>query len=186
MTQEKLSSAVRYIKRMLGRPSPTEAAGYFFRYIDLIPGDDPKSALIEQLESLPRALAGVSEEKSLCRYAPGKWSIREVLNHVTDTERAFAYRALWFSRGFSEPLIAYDQETAAAGAHADRVHFAAHLDEFLHVRHATLALFANMPPEGWTRGGIVSGNYVTPRALAFIAAGHAAHHLHIIEERYLA
>jgi hypothetical protein len=171
---------------MQGRPASHEAVTYFFRYIDLVPGDDPQAALLEQVDSLPSALAAVSEQQSLYRYASGKWSIRQALNHVTDTERAFAYRALWFSRGFTEPLASYDQDIAAAAAEADRIPFAAHVDEFLQVRCATLALFANMPIKGWTRGGVVSGNYVTVRALAFIAAGHAAHHLRIIQEHYLA
>src|SRR5437762_13421196 len=87
----------------------------------------------------------ILEEKSLHRYAPDKWSIRQVLNHVTDTERAFAFRALWFARGFSAPLPDYDQNIAAAGAEADRISWAEHIEEFRRVRLASISLFRNMP-----------------------------------------
>lgn len=126
----------------------------------------------------------ISEEKSLYRYAPGKWSVREVLNHVTDTERAFAFRALWFARGFQSPLDSYDQEVAAAGAEADRVTWSAHAEEFRRVRLSTVSLFKNMPPAGWARSGIASGQHVTVRALAFIIAGHLAHHAGVLKDKY--
>jgi len=102
----------------------------------------------------------------------------------TDTERAFAYRMLWFARGFETPLESYDQNLAAAGAEADRTSWAAHVEEFRRVRLATISLFRNMPAEGWTRGGIASGNRVTVRALAYIVPGHFAHHVAVVRERY--
>lgn len=174
-----------YIIGMRGRPDKSEAAEYYFLYIDQVAGDDAQAVLRNQLESWPKSLSGITEEQSLHRYAPGKWSIREVLNHITDTERAFAFRALWFSRGFDMPLPSYDQNLAAAGAGADRIAWAAHVEEFRRVRLATLSLFENMPAEGWARGGVASGNFVTVRALCFIMAGHFAHHLRILEEKYL-
>jgi hypothetical protein len=116
---------------------------------------------------------------------PDKWSIRQVLNHVTDTERAFAFRALWFARGFATPLPGYDQNIAAAGAGADGVSWSAHVEEFRRVRFSTISLFRNMPPEAWTRGGIASEKPFTVRAVAFIIAGHLAHHIAILRERYL-
>ena len=170
---------------MIGRPDSSEAAAYYFTYIDQVTGEDPQAAIADQLESSMPLLAGIPEEKSLHRYAPGKWSIRQVLNHVTDTERAFAFRALWFSRGFDVPLPGYDQNIAAAGAEADRISWAAHVEEFRRVRLATISLFANLPDGAWMRSGIASGNRVTVRALAFIIAGHAAHHVSIVRERYL-
>jgi len=108
-----------------------------------------------------------------------------VLNHVTDTERSFAFRALWFARGFDTPLPSYDQHIAAAGAEADRISWAAHIEEFRRVRLATISLFRNMPPDAWARSGIASDNRFTVRALAFITAGHVTHHLKILRERYL-
>jgi hypothetical protein len=170
---------------MTGRPHEGDAAPYYFTYIDQVAGDDALAIIQNQLEESIALLGGISEEASLHRYAPGKWSVRQLLNHVTDTERALAFRALWFARGFVTPLPGYDQNIAAAGAAADNVAWSAHLEEFRGVRQSTIALFRNMPAEGWTRSGIASDNHVTVRALAFIIAGHVAHHLKILRERYL-
>jgi hypothetical protein len=170
---------------MTGRPERSEAADYYFTYIDQIAGEDVEAVLGSQLEEAAAFFAEISEEKSLHRYAPEKWSIRQVLNHITDTERAFAFRALWFARGFDTPLPGYDQDVAVFGAEADRVPWAAHVEEFRRVRLATISLFANMPPGGWMRRGIASGNPFTVRALAYITAGHLAHHARIVRERYL-
>jgi DinB superfamily len=170
---------------MNGRPERSEAAAYYFTYIEQVASDDAQATMHNQLEASEALLAGISEEKSLYRYAPDKWSVRQVLNHVTDTERAFAFRALWFARGFDAPLPGYDQNIAAAGAEADRIGWAAHLEEFRRVRLGTISLFANLPPEAWTRTGIASDNRFTVRAMAFIVAGHWAHHEKILRERYL-
>lgn len=128
--------------------------------------------------------SGISNERSLYRYAPEKWSIRQVLNHVNDTERSFAFRALWFARGFEAPLPSYDQNVAASGAEADRVTWAAHVEEFRRVRLSTISLFSNMPTEAWTRSGIASDKPFTVRALAYIIAGHLTHHVKLLRERY--
>src|SRR6266702_3983857 len=101
---------------MIGRPQTTEAAPYYFTYIDLVKEDDIASVIERQLQESLAFFSGISEEKSLHRYAPGKWSIRQLLNHVNDTERAFAFRALWFAGGFGTPLPGYEQEVSAAGA----------------------------------------------------------------------
>ena len=96
-----------------------------------------------------------SPKKNRCTaYAPDKWSIRQVLNHVTDTERAFAFRALSFARGLESPLPSYDQNIAASGAEADQVSWAAHVEEFRRVRLSTISLFRNMPSQAWARSGI--------------------------------
>src|SRR5919109_3610488 len=118
---------------MIGRPQPAEAAPYYFTYIDQVTGDDPVAAIESQLEESPVFFASISEDKSLYRYAPEKWSIRQLLNHVTDTERAFAFRALWFARGFESPLPSYDQNIAASGAEADKVSWTEHVEEFRRV-----------------------------------------------------
>ncbi|HEY1337023.1 MAG TPA: DinB family protein [Bryobacteraceae bacterium] len=170
---------------MTGRPQQNEAAPYYFTYIDQVTGDDALGTIEKQLDESAALFAGISVEKSLYRYAPDKWSIRQLLNHVTDTERAFAFRALWFSRGFDAPLPSYDQNIAAAGAEADRIAWADHVEEFRRVRLATVSLFRNMPPAAWTRTGIASDNRFTVRAMAYIVAGHAAHHIRILKERYL-
>jgi hypothetical protein len=170
---------------MMGRPQNTEAAPYYFTYINQVAGDDAASIIESQLEESLAFFSGISEERSLYRYAPEKWSYRQALNHVTDTERAFAFRALWFARGFETPLPGYDQNIAASGASADRVSWAAHIEEFRRVRLSTISFFRNMPSEAWTRSGIASDNPFTVRALAYIIAGHLAHHIAVLRERYL-
>src|SRR5882672_10489819 len=143
---------------MIARPQDTEVAPYYFTYINQVAGDDPIAAIENQLAESQALFAKISEEKSLHRYAPEKWSIRQALNHVTDTERAFAFRALWFARGFESPLPSYDQNVAASGAEADRVTLAAHIEEFRRVRLSTISLFANLPDHAWLRCGIASDN----------------------------
>jgi hypothetical protein len=170
---------------MIGRPETSEAGQYYFTYINQVNADDPLRVIENQLNEALSFFGGISEEKSLYRYAPDKWSIRQSLNHVTDTERVFAVRALWFARGLDSPLPSYDQNIAAAGAAADRTPWAAHIEEFGHVRRATIALFRNLPSDAWMRSGIASDNKFTVRAMAFITAGHLAHHLKILRERYL-
>ena len=166
-------------------PGRDEAAPYYFTYIDRIASDDIVSVLTNQLQQVPTFLSQISEEKSLHRYASEKWSIRQVLNHVNDTERTFAFRALWFGRGFSEPLASFDQNTAANGARADDYSWASHVTDFRDVRNATLSLLQKLPQEAWSRKGVASGNSVTVRALAYIIAGHVLHHIAIVQERYL-
>ena len=170
---------------MIGRPQSSEAALYYFTYINQVIGEDALEILENQWVDLLPFLMGISEETSLYRYAPEKWSIRQVLNHVTDTERSLAFRALWFARGFESPLPSYDQNVAASGAEADRTSWADHVEEFRRVRLSNLALFKNMPPEACMRKGIASDNLFTVRSLAFIIAGHLAHHVAILRERYL-
>jgi hypothetical protein len=141
--------------------------------------------LESQLEEALPILRGIPEEKSLHRYAPGKWSVREVLSHIADTERVFAYRALWFARGFEIPLPSFDQNVAVAGAAADTIPWAAHIEDFRGVRLSTVSLFRNLPEAAWSRSGIASDNPFTVRALAYIISGHCAHHVRIVRERYL-
>jgi hypothetical protein len=170
---------------MIGRPQNDEAAPYYFTYINQAPGDDPVALLEAQVEQYAPLFARIAEDKSLYRYAPGKWSIRQVLSHVSDTERAFAFRALWFGRGFETPLFSFEQDVAVAGAEADRIAWSEHVEEFRGVRLATIALFRHMPAQAWSRRGTAGGNPFTVRALAFITAGHLAHHARILQEKYL-
>jgi uncharacterized damage-inducible protein DinB len=170
---------------MRGLPDRSEAAPYYFRYIDRVAGDDVVEVLRNQAEEIPRFLSGISEESSRRRYAGEKWTIRQVLNHVNDTERVFVFRALWFARGFESPLPSYEQEPAAVAAKANEVPWADHLSEFGAVRQATLAFFRSLPEESWSRRGIASDNPFTVRALAFVIAGHAAHHMAVLREKYL-
>ena len=170
---------------MLGRPQPNEAASYYSTYIDRVPGDDIVDVLATQLDETLAFLSEISEEQSLHRYAPDKWSMRELLGHVNDAERVFMFRAVWFARGFPDPLPSYDQEIAVAAAESDKVSWANHVDEFRAIRSASLAFFRNLPDEAWLSSGIASDNSVTVRAIAYIVAGHLSHHLAILRERYL-
>jgi hypothetical protein len=170
---------------MIERPRNDETAAYYFTYINQVEGNDPLGVIESQLESSLALFSGISEERSLHRYAPEKWTIRQLLNHVTDTERAFAFRALWFARGFDTPLPGFDQNIAASGAGADAVAWASHVEEFRRVRLSTISFFRNLPAEAWTHSGIASDNPFTVRALAFIIPGHVAHHIRILRERYL-
>ena len=170
---------------MIGRPERHEAAEFHWNYINQVESDDPLAALLNQLPQFQELLGDLSEEKSLHRYAPGKWSIRESMNHVTDTERIFAGRVLWFARGLSDPLPGFDQDVAVAGAEADRGRLADHLEEFLQVRLSTLTLYRNLPPAAWVRTGTAGGKTFTVRAMAFLLAGHAEHHLNLFRKKYL-
>ena len=171
---------------MIGRPKAGEAAPYYFAYIDRIVGEDDIVTVLEkQLGETAPLLASVSEEKSRHRYAPDKWSIRQVLSHLSDTERVFLSRAFWFARGFTSPLPSFDQTIGADGARADDISWARHVEEFRAVRASTIAFFRNLPADAWMRSGTASGNPFTVRALAYLAAGHVVHHLAIVRERYL-
>ena len=167
------------------RPQTTEYAPYYSRYVDLIATPDVVPELSSQLEKTVSFLSNISEEKSLSTYGAGKWTIKEVLNHVNDTERVFLYRAFWFARGFEQPLPGYDQDVCVAAARPNSIPFTDLIDEFKHVRLSTLSIFRNMPDEAWGRTGIASDNPFTVTALAYIITGHVAHHLNVLEERYL-
>ena len=170
---------------MLGRPEPNEAAPNYYGYINRVTSDDVLRVLENQLEETVTFLGGISEEQSLLRYKPDKWSIRQLLNHVNDTERIFLFRALWFARGFPSPLPGYDQDIGVRAAGADEVSWSALVEEFRSVRMASLAFLRNLHPNAWLRSGIANDNPVTVRAIAYILAGHVAHHTEVLKERYL-
>lgn len=167
------------------RPQTTEAASYYFKYIDLITSDHVVPAFENQMGEMLQLLNGISEEESLHSYEPGKWTIREVLNHVNDGERVFAGRALWFARGFTDALPSFDQDVAVEMAHANDTSWAELVEEFRNVRLATISFFKSLPGEAWDRTGIASDNPVSVRALAYIIAGHVTHHMNVLREKYL-
>jgi uncharacterized damage-inducible protein DinB len=170
---------------MIGRPEQDEAAPYYFHYIDQVSSDNIVGVLEAQLEETLAFTRVISEERSLHRYAAGKWTIRQVLNHVNDCERLFLSRAFWFARGFDSPLPSFDQNICAEAARADQFSWISHVEDFRAIRLATLAFYRNLPDEAWMRKGIASDNSFTIRALAYIAAGHVTHHTAIVRERYL-
>lgn len=164
----------------------TEAADYYFTYIDQVPpGDDIRRIIDAQLDETVQVLSGISEEKSLHRYAPDKWSIRQVVGHLNDSERLFVFRAMWFARGFDSPLPSFDQSIAITGARSDERLVRDLVEEFRAVRTATHHFFRNLPDDAWAKRGIASERSFTVRALAHIVAGHTIHHMKILRERYL-
>lgn len=173
---------------MTTAPAPSEYAAFYQTYVKLVPlGGEGIVALLEaQTLTTLDALRQVSEEKSLHRYAPGKWSIRESFVHVSDTERIFSYRALRFARGDQKELAGFDQDDYILPSEADTRTWKSIVEEHEAVRMATLHLFRNLPESAWTRIGSANGNPVSVRALATITAGHELHHLSLLRDRYLA
>lgn len=166
-------------------PDRSEYADYYVKYVDQVGAGDIRRILATQATEAEALLSAISEEKSLHRYAPEKWSLRQVLSHLNDTERVFTFRAFWFARAFEAPMPSFDQDAGIAHAAADDRTWKSHLDEFRAIRAATVSLFDSLPEEAWSRRGVASNYPVTVRALAYITAGHMTHHLHIVHERYL-
>jgi hypothetical protein len=170
---------------MTRRPAHEEAGEYYFGYIDQVPGSLVLPVLASQLGEMLALFDGISDEQSLHRYASEKWTIRQVLSHVNDTERLFVFRAFWFARGFDSPLPSFDQNVAVTAAAANDRPWRAHVEDFRAIRAATLTFFQGLAPAAWDRRGLASGNPFTVRALAYLTAGHAIHHSRILRERYL-
>jgi uncharacterized damage-inducible protein DinB len=169
---------------MKTRPESGEYAPYYETYIALVPGNDIVGVLEAQRKQMMQLFVARSERDGNFRYAPEKWTVKEVLGHVADTERIFAYRALRIARGDQTPLSGFEQDDyVRAGAFGERA-LADLAEEFAHVRNATVALFRSVGKDAWLRRGIANKNEVSVRALAFIVAGHELHHRHILEERY--
>lgn len=166
------------------RPAPSESPEHMHQYIDQVPEGDIRDILESQATATLDYLRSIPDERSLERYAPGKWTVREVLGHINDTERVFTFRAWWFARSLEGSLPGFDQEVAVPAAGSDAVTWDRHIAEFAAVRASTLALFRNLPGEAWTRHGVASGRDVSVNALAYITAGHVEHHLRILREQY--
>jgi hypothetical protein len=167
------------------RPQPTEYAAYYEKYVSLVPGTDVLAVLEAQQMLMAQLLGARSEREGNFRYAPDKWTVKELVGHVTDAERIFAYRALRIARGDVTPIEGFEQDDYVKnGGFNDRT-LADLTDEFDQVRGSTLALYQGLAGEAWQRRGSANKNEVTVRALAFIIAGHELHHRRILEEKYL-
>jgi uncharacterized damage-inducible protein DinB len=167
------------------RPAVDEYAAYYGKYVDQVTGNDVVSTLRAQIGETAATLRAVSDSDSLKRYAEGKWSLREVVGHLVDAERIFAYRALRIGRGDETPLPGFDQDPYIAAAGFDRRDWNGLIDEFEVVRRSTVMLLDGLDAEAWGRRGTASNNPVTVRAIAFVIAGHELHHMKIVRERYL-
>jgi uncharacterized damage-inducible protein DinB len=166
------------------RPDAGEYASFYAGYVALVPEGDVVGALRDSGKEIAAALAAIPESRGGFRYGEGKWSIRELLGHVIDAERIFTYRALRVARGDSTPLPSFEENDYVRTAGSDTRTIADLADELRAVRESTLRMFSSFPDDAWTRAGIVSGRPVSVRALAYITAGHARHHLTILRERY--
>ncbi len=170
----------------IARPQPDEYAQYYARYISLVEGEDILSTLDQQRRQTMMLLSGRDEQDGDFRYAPEKWSAKEVLGHICDTERVFAYRALRISRADTTPLEGFEQDDYVRnGPFANRP-LADLVEDFIAVRRATLSLLRNLDEAAWMRRGIANKNEVSVRGIAYIIAGHELHHRRILEEKYFA
>ncbi|WP_334071840.1 MULTISPECIES: DinB family protein [Paenibacillus] len=170
---------------MLGKPQAGEFADHFTPYIELVPEGDLLSLLEKQVEEVIALLGPITEEQAHYRYAEGKWSLKEVLGHVADTERVMSYRLLRIARGDTTPLPGFDESLFASHANADARSVNELLQDFAAVRIATVSLMRQLDDTAWQRLGVFSNHPGSARALGYIIAGHAIHHLNIVKERYL-
>ena len=169
----------------IAAPDASEYAPYYGRYITLVGGNDVVAALEDQPRETLALLSTLSEEQGDYRYAPGKWSIKEMLGHVIDAERVFSYRALRFARNDRTPLASFEQDDYVRAGGFGHRRLADLIEEFVCVRRATVWLFRTLSPEAWMRRGIASDNPVSVRAVAYIVAGHELHHRRVLQEKYL-
>jgi hypothetical protein len=169
----------------LVHPDPSEYPPYYQGYVGRVPDGDIVAQLERQLQDTTALLGGLTEQQGEHRYAPGKWTIKEVVGHVADAERIFCYRALRFARGDATPLAPFDENLYVPEMGCGSRTLADLVEEYRAVRVATLAFVRSLSEVTAVRVGTASGKAITVRALVYIAAGHEAHHLAILKERYL-
>jgi uncharacterized damage-inducible protein DinB len=167
------------------QPQTTEYNPYYGKYLSLVPEGDVVATLSRQLEDTLVFLRGLSEEQADTRYAPDKWSIKEVVGHVLDTERIFGHRLFRFARNDQTALPGYEQDDYVRAGNFGKRSLSELADEFEHVRRANLLLLRSLDDEAWLRRGTANDSEVSVRALAYILAGHETHHMQIIREKYL-
>ncbi|HKI17068.1 MAG TPA: DinB family protein [Isosphaeraceae bacterium] len=165
------------------RPDSTEHAPYYTKYVELVPEDDIVTAMRAQLGETAEVLASVSEREACVHHHPYTWSIKDVVGHLTDSERVFAYRALRFARGDSAPLPGFDENTYVQAAHFDQQPLGDVVAGFEAVRRSSIGLFQTLSDVAWSRRGIANGNEVSVLALAYIIVGHERHHMNIVRRR---
>ena len=169
----------------MAKPPTTSHAVYFQKYIDQVPEEDLGTAFSNQLPIITAFLQSIPEEKTVFAYAAGKWTIKEVLQHLIDAERVFDYRALCFARNEKTSLPGFDENEYAAHSHAGNRNWNSLVEEFLTLRRSTQQLFESLTPEALSNKGISNNNTMTAASLGFISVGHVYHHKKILEERYL-
>ena len=167
------------------RPDETEYVPDFGKYVSLVPEGDIIGVLTGQIDETTALLSSIPEERAGFRYAPDKWSIKELVGHLIDSERIFSYRALCFARGDKTGLPGFEQDDYIRGGSFDEVPLADLAAEFASVRQATVLLFKHLSREAWTRRGLANESEVSVRALAHIIAGHELHHRKVLRDKYL-
>jgi hypothetical protein len=167
------------------RPQPGDYAPYYEKYITLVQSDDILAALEDQRRQTLLLLSGRPETDGDLRYAPGKWSVKELLGHLNDTERIMSYRALRIARGDTTPMEGFEQDDYVRNGPFGRVPLSDLIEDFIAVRRATVSLFRDLDEAAWSRRGVANKSEVTVRALAYIIAGHELHHRRILEDKYL-
>jgi hypothetical protein len=166
------------------RPESGEYAPYYERYISLVAGEDILATLDEQLRETSALLTSRAATDGDLRYAPEKWSVKEVIGHVSDAERIFAYRALRISRNDKTPIEGFEQDDYVLHGGFGSRRLSDVVDEFASVRKATLSLLRSLDEAAWTRRGLANKNEVSVRAIAYIVAGHELHHRTILTDKY--
>jgi hypothetical protein len=172
-------------KMSTDRPALTEYAPYYGKYINLVPEGDIVTILGQQIDNTLALLGSLSEAQAGSRYAPGKWSIKEVVGHLIDAERIFGYRVLRFARNDQTPLSGFEQDDYVSNGNFDEQSLSDLASEYEHVRQASIYLLRGLGGDAWDRRGMASDNEVSVRALAYIIAGHELHHLEVIRTKYL-
>ena len=167
------------------QPQTNEYAPYYEKYVSLVPEGDVVTTLSRQLDDTLSFLRGLTEAQGNSRYAPGKWSIKELVGHIIDTERIVAHRAFRFARNDQTPLPGFEQDDYVRVGNFDNRRLSDLADEFEQVRRATLSLLRSLDDDAWLRRGAANETEVSVRALAYILAGHETHHMQIVRERYL-
>lgn len=169
----------------MSKPSPTSYPGYFQKYIDQVTEQDLPTAFSKQLHVIKAFLSGISEEKSGYAYAEGKWTLKELLQHIIDTERIFDYRALCFARKEAASLPGFEENDYAANSNANTRSWQGLVEEFGVVRRATELLFGSFTDEALATIGLANNNHTSVASIGFIIVGHFYHHKKVMEERYL-
>ena len=167
------------------KPLPSDYPTYFQKYVDQVPEEDLAAAFSNQLPVIKDFLNAITEEKSMYAYAPGKWTIKEVLQHMIDTERIFNYRALCFSRKEAASLPGFDENDYAANSNANTRNWKDMIEEFVTLRQSTQHMFKSFTDEMLATSGISNNNPATVNSVGFITLGHFYHHKKVMEERYL-
>ena len=170
---------------VISRPDATERIPYFSRYIDLVRSNDILKTLAIQIDGSLALLRSIPSSKSHYRYAPDKWSVNEVVGHIVDTERVFAYRALTFARNDKASLPGFEQDDWIRGSSFDSFPLAELISEFEGVRRSNIYLFQHLTAEAWMRRGKANNAEISVRALAYVIAGHELHHIQILKTKYL-